>query len=436
MLIQFSVKNYKTFKDLNTLSMVASNYDKRLIDENTFVSRKFNFRLLKSAVIYGANASGKSKYFEAFQVFKDIIYNSSKESRSKDEIDVVPFILDTKSEKEPTSFELIFANKQVQYRYGFEANRQRITREWLYIKNSTQEKEVFFRTAQKFEDAGSLSIATELIKKSMIRQNALLLSVLAQFNDVTAKKIMDQLNNIAAISGVRQESYEGFTIHELDNETRIKKVEIIEFLDKADFGILDVKPTHLDVNNLPADMPTQIKDMIKDAVTKTKKKVSFYEDVITSRKKYSNGKLLNELAAMSMEDDESSGTKKYFALSGPVLDTLRSGATLFVDELDSQLHPLLVRHLVKLFNSKVYNPKNAQLIFNTHDVNLLNSDIFRRDQVWFSEKDKFGSARLFSLSDIKLPNDLKIRNDENYEKNYLQGKYGAIPYVSKLNVVH
>jgi len=434
MLVQFSIKNYKTFKDLNKLSLVASNYDKTNEDANSFSIRKFNYRLLKSAVVYGANASGKSKFFEAYQTFRQIVFNSSKESQANDKINVTPFILDSKSEKEPTAFEIVLLQKGSQFRYGFEANKQKIFKEWLFIKSATKEEELFFRQSQKFEYNTKIESAGDLIRKNMIRDNALLLSVLAQFNDKTAKSVLDGLKKISIISGIDHERFEGFTSHQLENEQKIKKAEIIRFLSEADFGIEDLKASSIDKNNLPEDMPDQLKEMIQKRINE-KQDVFIYDDVFAFRKKYSNGKPLNELVSMSMTTDESSGTRKYFALSGPVLDTLKEGTTLFVDELDSQMHPLLVRHLIKLFNSREYNPKNAQLIFNTHDINLLNGNIFRRDQIWFSEKDKTGSAKLFSLFDFKVPNSGKIRNDENYEKNYMQGKYGAIPYVSKLEFI-
>ncbi len=434
MLIQFSIKNYKTFKDLSTLSLVASNYDKMNLDENTFITKKLKYRLLKSVVVYGANASGKSKFFEAFQTFRSIVFNSSKESQAEDKIQVTPFLLDSKSENEPTSFEIILINGDVQFRYGFETNKQKVSKEWLYSKQQLKENEIFYRTNQKFEDSGRIEMAKDLISKKMIRENALFLSVLAQFNDKTAKNVLRNIRNINSISGIRQEGYEGYTIHQIESEKNLSKNEIIKFLNTADLGIEDLKVSKLDIENLPEDMPDSLKEMIRKS-SNSKEKVNFYEDVTAFRRKFNNQRPLKELVPFSMEEDESSGTRKYFALSGPILDTLKSGATLFVDELDSQLHPLLVKHLIKLFNSKESNPKNAQLIFNTHDINLLNTRVFRRDQIWFTEKDNLGGAHLFSLSDIKTDNETKIRSDENYERNYLQGKYGAIPYISKLDFV-
>lgn len=434
MLIQFSVKNYKTFKDLNTLSLVASNYDKTNIDENTFYNKRFKYRLLKSAVIYGANASGKSNFFDAYYTFRKIIFNSSKESQADEKLDVIPFLLDTKSESEATSFEIIFILTDSQYRYGFEAKKEKILREWLFVKNDLKERQIFYRTNQKFDNSGVIEMANELINKKMIRENALFLSVLAQFNDKTSKNIFKELRNINSISGINQEGYEGYTIHQIESQKSVKKEDIIKFLNVADFGIEELKVSQLDINNLPDDMPESLKDVIRKS-TNEKNKVNFYEDVTAFRKKNSHQNQSNELVPFSMNEDESSGTRKYFALSGPILDTLKCGATLFVDELDSQLHPLLTRNLIKLFNSKESNPKNAQLIFNTHDVNLLNVNTFRRDQIWFTEKNNLGCASLYSLADIKLDDERKIRNDENYEKNYLQGKYGGVPYINSIDFV-
>jgi AAA15 family ATPase/GTPase len=147
---------------------------------------------------------------------------------------------------------------------------------------------------------------------------------------------------------------------------------------------------------------------------------------LTTHKKYNEDKMAVEDVYFSMDVDESYGTKKFFALTGPVLDSLEKGQVLIVDELDSKLHPNLVCKIVSLFNSKEHNPKNAQLIFNTHDTNLLNSGLFRRDQIWFTEKNKYGEAKLFSLADFKSG---EVRKNETFEENYIRGKYGGVPFL-------
>jgi AAA15 family ATPase/GTPase len=148
--------------------------------------------------------------------------------------------------------------------------------------------------------------------------------------------------------------------------------------------------------------------------------------MLTSHKKYDGSRKYVGDVGLSLHDDESFGTRKFFALSGPILDSLENGYTLVADELDSKLHPNLVCKLVALFNSKNSNPKNAQLIFNTHDTNLLSAEVFRKDQVWFTEKDKYGEAKLYALSDFRTD---QVRKNEAFEENYIRGKYGAVPFL-------
>jgi AAA15 family ATPase/GTPase len=426
MLIQFNISNYKAIKGKMSLSMVASNYDKSRVVDNTFPMSKFGFRVLKSAVVYGANASGKSKLFEAIGFFRHFISNSSKESQANEAIDTVPFKFNTKTEKQPSSFEILFIYRNELYRYGFEISTKRIESEWLYYRPKTKEIELFYRDKQNFTVHSTFKVGKNLVKDKMIRENALLLSVGAQFNDPIAKKILKYLDSVNVISGVLEDMYEGFTIGQVQEGNKEK---ILNFIKHADLGIEDIKVevVDLDFHNLPKEMPEKLKELLISRREK-KEKTEVYSDVITFHKKYDGNNNLTELATLSLDDDESSGTQKYFALAGPILNTLENGDTLIIDELDAKLHPILVYNIVSLFNSKLSNPKNAQLIFNTHDTNLLDSDIFRRDQIWFTEKNKFGEVELYALSDIKL-NDTKVRNDENYQKNYIQGKYGAIPYI-------
>jgi len=187
----------------------------------------------------------------------------------------------------------------------------------------------------------------------------------------------------------------------------------------ADLGIHDITLERVDADNLPSGMPNNIREFIQ------KNNAEVISDVLISHRTYDADKNHVGEIQFSLGKDESSGTRKFFALTGPVLDALEKGYPLFIDELDSKLHPNLVCKLVELFNSTKYNPHNAQLLFNTHDTNLLSCGLFRRDQVWFTEKDKYGAASLYSLNDFKS----EVRKTENFEVNYIQGKYGAIPFL-------
>lgn len=423
MLIQFSVRNFRTFKEKATLNLIASNYDKDRESDNISDLNIYNLRLLKSAVIYGANASGKSKFIEALMFMKRFAINSSKESQKGEEIDVEPFKLNLESENQPSEFEVIFLYKKEMFRYGFEVDKNQVVSEWLYHKPKTKEVELFYREFQKFEThPRNFPKGATLVREELIRNNALLLSVAAQFNDVICENIIDWFKNLKTISGLKEDGYQGYTMGKTKDP--IHKERILELLKAADLGIQDLKLEKLDITKLPKDMPQELRDMI---LKKSKEdNTEFFSDILTTHKKFDKFKQQIGNINFSLDDDESFGTRKFFAMTGPVLNAIENGYTLVVDELDSKLHPNLVCKIVSLFNSKELNPKNAQLIFNTHDTNLLSSGLFRKDQVWFTEKDKYGEARIYSLADFKSN---KVRKNEAFEDNYINGKYGAVPYL-------
>ncbi len=423
MLLQFSIKNFKTFKDKATLSLIASNYDKDTReDENVYMEEKFGIRLLKSAVIFGANASGKTNLLGALAFMRSFVINSSKESQKGEKINVQPFRLNEETESEPSEFEVIFIVNKEQYRYGFEATQQKIISEWLYHKPKTKEIELFYREGNNFEiHERNFAKGGTIAKQGFVRDNALLISVAAQFNEKTATIVIDWFKKTQTISGLHERGYQGFTLNKI--EDLAYKTKILELLKVADFGIQDIKIQKFDADNLPKGMPENIKETI---AKKFELKDIEFIDVLTTHKKYDSSKKVISNVNFLLDDDESSGTQKFFALSGPILDVIEKGRTLIVDELDSKLHPNLVCKMVSLFNSKEFNKKNAQLIFNSHDTNLLSSGLFRRDQIWFTNKNKYGEAKLYSLADFKSD---EVRKNEPYEDNYIKGKYGAVPFL-------
>ena len=431
MLIQFTTKNFKAFKEKATLSLIASNYDKGTREtDNVYEHAKFNLRLLKSAVVYGANASGKSKFFEALLFMRHLVVTSSRESQKGDNIDVDPFRLDEESEQMPTEFEVIFTHDDVLYRYGFEANKERIVSEWLYYRPKTKEIELFYRDGDDINTHDrNFSKGNMVIKEGLVRDNALLVSVAAQFNDATCIAVIDWFKSIKTISGLHESSYKGYTMNRTKDP--IHKAQILNLLKAADLGIQDIQLQNLEIDKLPKGISDELKAKIITEINENKKEL--ISDVLTTHKKYNSLKKAYDTVHFSLDDDESSGTKKFFALTGPILDVLENGDILVVDELDSKLHPNLVGKIVSLFNSKELNQKNAQLIFNTHNTNLLKEDLFRRDQIWFTEKNKYGASKLYSLADFKSDS---VRKSEPFEENYIRGKYGAIPFLSSFDYLN
>lgn len=424
MLLQFSIKNFKTFKDRATLSLIASNYDKDSRERENIVHHEaFGLRLLKSAVLYGANASGKSKLVDAFAFMRYFVINSSKESQKGEIIDVEPFRLSTETEHEPSEFEIIFLHQNVLYRYGFEVTSEKIVSEWLYHKPKTKEVELFYREGNTFNThERSFTKGNMVVREGLVRDNALLVSVAAQFNEITAINVLDWFKRLKTLSGLQEHGYQGFTMAKTEDPEH--KAKIMDLLKAADLGIQDIELQKIDVESLPKGMPKELKDRIIREVREEKKE--FFSDVLTKHKKYNAQFQPIDNINFSLEDDESSGTRKFFALTGPILDVIENGYTLVVDELDSKLHPNLVCKIVALFNSKEFNQKNAQLIFNTHDTNLLDAGLFRRDQIWFTSKNKYGEAKLYSLADFTSE---EVRKTEPFEENYIKGKYGAVPFL-------
>lgn len=422
MLLQFSIKNFRTFKDKVTLSLIASNYDKDIRElDNIYQDDKFNLRILKSAVIYGANASGKSKFIDALEFMRHFVKKSSKDSQKFEKIAVEPFRLNNESEKQPTEFEVIFTFKGVLYRYGFEANNREIVSEWLYYKPKTKEIELFYRDGKTIDTHDrNFSKGKTVINEGLVRENALLVSVAAQFNDATCGTVIEWFESLNIISGLEESGFKNNTIDKIKSSK--EKIKILDFLKAADLGITDIQYEEDRFESFPEELKEQLK--------KLKQMKGFdpelFSDISTIHNVYDNDKKNIGKAKFSVLRDESNGTKKFLYLSGTIIDILENGGILIGDELDSKLHPNLVCKIVSLFNSKEFNPKNAQLLFNTHDTNLLSSGLFRRDQIWFTNKDKYGEAKLYSLANFKSD---EVKKNEPFEDNYIRGKYGAIPYL-------
>ncbi len=423
MLLQFTLGNYKSIKDPTTLNMIAVNPIKEFSSENIINVDRYSF--LKSAVIYGANASGKSNLLDGLNFIRWFVINSSKESQIDDEIEVEPFLLNKAVSKEPSSFELSFLINNAKYRYGVELNNEQVISEYLLKSTKIKENPLFIRDADGIEVFKEFKEGKGLEDKT--RNNALFLSVVSQFNGQISGEIIKWFKSYNVISGLRDHRYEGFTAS-LFKDEKLKK-QIVDLITQADLGIseIEVNDFLISKDTLPDDMPDELK---KTILKENEGSVGYNID--TFHKVYDDNDQESGIAKFDFDDQESEGTKKFFRLAGPILDTLQKGKILVIDELDARLHPLLTRQIVRLFNSQKFNSKGAQLIFATHDTNLLSACTFRRDQIWFAEKDHFGSTEVYSLADYILPKG-KVRKDASFEKDYMQGKYGAIPFLGNFN---
>lgn len=425
MLIEFTVGNFRSFREPQTLSMVATPLKSKdpLLDENTRIQIADNPPLLTSAAVYGANASGKSNLIQAIFFMRSFVLNSPKETRATGGIDVEPFRLSTSTANQPCHFEMVFIESGKRYRYGFEVTREKVTSEWLYFVPSTREARLFERDGDDITFGRYFTEGRDLIDKT--RPNALFLSVVAQFNGPTAQRLIAWFGRLGIISGVTDLTLLPFTLEQLAEGEHGPAIK--ELICRLDLGIADLR---LDKSTRQQpQIPDSMSEELRQAFATIFGAVEGEPIVYTVHTTYDDEGRTADEELFTLQEHESEGTQKLFAMSGPLVYTLEKGDVLIVDELDARLHPLMTREIISLFNNKETNPKGAQLIFNTQDSNLLDHKLFRRDQIWFVEKDQQGASHLYSLAEFK------VRNDKDYERGYIQGRYGAIPYLSHIATI-
>ena len=417
MLLEFTVGNFLSFKEKKTLSLEAASITEHT-ESNVIKTDRYD--LLKGAVIYGANSGGKSNIIKAMSTMRRIVLHSLESSSTK-KLDVTPFLLSTKTEKAPSFFEVIFLINNTRYRYGFEIDNTSIMAEWLFETRKKAEKPLFIREDDSIEVMSIFSEGENLEEKT--RKNALFLSVVDQFNGKKAEKIIQWFNDFVTISGLSHEEYKNSTFSVLeDKKTRFS---ILDFYKNLDLGFEYVNVGYeCDIDKI---------DDMGDVFPPWEHRDYFNINIETLHQKYDVDNMPVGDVEFDMRSQESSGTNKLFNISGSIFEVLRNGGVFVVDELDASLHPLLTLAVTKLFNSTEHNPKNAQLIFATHDTNLLHYGNYRRDQIYFVEKDNYGASDLYSLVEYKEDGGKTIRKDRSFEKDYIQGRYGAIPFIGNLS---
>lgn len=432
MIIQeFSFGNFRSFKDIQTLNLtsakIKSKYD--FIDENNVIHDESykGVSFLKSKAIYGANASGKSNIVKAFVTFIRIIKQSVKDDEVLQLIE--PFRLSTETENEPSFFQLIFWINHTRYRYGFEADNQKIHAEWLYAKANERELPFFIRENQtiidvdktNFSEGNKLANLFEgnSSENEIFRPNSLFLSSISALGfGRLSKELIDGIVSVFIINGL---GHSGLYTYAGDSlADRAKKKYMVDFLKYGDTGIEDVDTYEVPSEGLTAE---STKEMKNDPEETKKRKL-----IISTRKKYNENLEFQEDQPFPFQMIESEGTLKLFELSPFVFEAISQNRPLIIDEFDARFHPLLTKKIIELFNSK--QNIQSQLIFITHDTNLLSADLLRRDQIEFVEKDKYGASHLYSLVQFK-----GIRNTASFEKDYISGKYGAIPFLGDFNKI-
>ncbi len=416
MLIEFRVKNFRSFRDECRLSMVAA--EDASLPDNRFSAGGFN--LLRSAVIYGANASGKSNLIEAITFMQTFITESAK-NQPGDEISVHPFRLDSRSESQPSEFEITFLFDGVRYEYGFAVNSTEVTNEWLFEYPSARGRKWFERNTNPEKDQRPWEFPSNNLKGKKREfaeetgKSRLFLSYAASRNHPQLTPLYEWIrNNLRLI--LPGMSLKPLTISLfLESDKKANSI-IADLLHNADLGISGIKIAESNIEiekEFPKDMPSEVRDVL---LREWRYDVNVLHRGVDGR----------EDVAFNLRTDESEGTRRLFELAGAWAESLLNGYVVFVDELDASLHPLLVSKLVGLFCNPKININNAQLVFVTHDTTLLTDELFRRDQIWFTEKDAGGASHLYPLSDYKP------RKTEAWQKGYLAGRYGAVPILDDL----
>lgn len=409
MLIEFSVENYLSFKDLTTFSMVAAKSFKEHKDSH-IIETGNNLTLLKTAVIYGNNASGKSNLLEAMGFMKATVLNSFRDAlmeNNERKFQLEKFILNTKTEKETSFFEILFVQNGVKYRYGFEIDYDKIVAEWLYHTTS-KEVYLFKRDLQNIEINKS-AFKEGVGKEDDVKENVLFLSLLATLGKETSSNIIEWFKKFNIVTAIHDLGYNFYTIEKLKT-------------DKQFFNWVLLFLKYLEISNL-STIEEDVALKQNDDKNVNKKIQAKRNRLVSYHRKYDENNILVDTVAFDFDKQESEGTKKLLYLLGPWYDTLQNGKVLVIDELESRLHRNLTLKLIDFFH--IFNKNSAQLICVVQDTSLLNKEIFRRDQIWFVEKNQFGASELFSLADFKTD---KVRNKSAFDRNYLEGKYGAIPY--------
>ena len=413
MLLDFTVGNFRSFYEKKTFSMLAQSL-KEEPKEN--VAKELSYNILKTMAVYGANSSGKSNLVNAIQRMKDVVTSSVK-LNPQDKLPYEPFLL-IKDNSEPSFFEVSFLKDDFCYRYGFSYNKTDIVEEWLFRKTTPRSKEqaLFIRNNDgiAFEDN---KFPEGIGLESRVNNNRLFLSLCAQLGgEISSKVILWFSGDIALIFGLNNQEYRFLSTFcfRVNGEESKRSLDLFKKLQLGFEGIYTREDNAYPVGD-------SIDEKYLESLDHTK-----IESIHRLYDK--NGEVCGQVN-FAFDDQESSGTKKLFDISCYIFSVLKFGKVLVIDELDAKMHPLISQQIIALFNNPKTNPKNAQLIFTTHDTHLLSSKMLRRDQIWFTEKNDVEQTDLYCLTDIVLPDGTKPRNDANYEKNYIAGRYGAIPYI-------
>ena len=418
MLVEFALANYRSIKDEMRLSLVASP-DRRLEDSNVEVKELAHggrpLRLLRSAAIYGANASGKTNLLRGLRAMHDIVLNSSG---NLDELPVTPFRFDPACHTKPSSFEVVCIVDNVRYQYGFSATRHEVVEEWLYAWPRRQIQVWFERSRGVTPGAYTWTLGGKLtgdrqVWRRATRPQALFLSTAVALNSTQLLPLFNWFRErLRVVVGYREVNPEYTTKYCLERD----RSDVVDFLAASDLAIADIRIVQRSTTLDSASEDPSVADQEIDS----KQTSSTPMDVHVKHQPEGG-----EPAELDISE-ESDGTQKIFALAGPWVDSLARGNVIVLDELHDNLHPELVRFLVAQFHDPAASPYGAQLIYSTHDTSILTQDLLRRDQIWLCSRDERLETSVFPVSDFRMRD-----SDQDLERAYRAGRFGALPYVRR-----
>ena len=428
MLIEFKVANYRSIGEEQTLSLVPAPKQK---DHLQNIISKGRYQALNAISLYGPNGGGKSNILRAMSLLDRLVHVSARTS-STTRLPHDPFLLREGWEEKPTRFEITFVIEENRYRYGLEFTATQITSEWLFRKSLGREVSLFTREGEVIDVSSGFNGSKRIIDAAIeaTRTNALFLSTCDNFNVEEAKSIMHWFSHFSMIDGLNTEFEEIQTVELWQDKVYREKIK--DYLASLNLNIVDVDVStkDFDESELPDDLPKNIKSQLTKNLTGKQSYTVFAKHRFYDANALPTGKT----HSWQWEERESSGAKKAFQLSGPILWALANGGVLIIDEIEAKLHPIMTLNTIDVFLDKKSNPNNAQLIFATHDTNLLSYSSLRRDQICFAEKNQWESTEIYSLSDFVYFGEKngefkseKERPDTDKEKRYFEGRYGAIP---------
>lgn len=420
MLLRFGASNYRSIKDYQELSLVASSL--KDLKVHLCESEGFKEKILPAIAIYGANASGKTNILKALNFMVSGILKSHLTGRVEGGISRPFFKLSQRYKELPSKFDCDFIHNKVRYHFGYIVDNHRILEEWLYAYPHGTRQVWYHRKHDSSEMYfGKFLKGKNRVIEELTRDNSLFISVAAQYNHEQLSEVYKFFKENLIFSfnnfGTLSESSKYISDECL-------KDRIISFVRQADTGITSAKVVKVEVPEHIKDFDSKLNTLISEFTDTNKVKVKTNIDanqIIFAHRGEDGDDIFLDI------NTESRGTIALIKMLGPIFDSLSAGKTIIIDELDTSMHSLLSRKLIELFNSNFTNTNCAQIVFSTHDTSILSREVLRRDEIWFTEKNSEGATEIYSLADIKS------RQSDNFENGYLQGRYGGIPFLGNVD---